>query len=268
VTWAWRSRPRGPRSRISGTEILYRHRISNSGPSVSHDVTFRDNLPQGTSFVSAYVDVEGGTGGVPLACTISQPINQVLCPLGDVVPTGATPIVILVTVRIGASVPDGTALTNSAELVSDTPDPYAPNSSDAVTVNAIARSDVEVIMAADGETYKASGSVVYTITVRNNGPSDAQGVVMTDNLPVIKQDRVIWFPGSPTCSKPQGATLLTCNLGTIAAGASKKVTVIVVFKGNRGLIENTGEATSVTTDPLLGNNSSTVGVWVGNLPKP
>ncbi|HSP54091.1 MAG TPA: hypothetical protein VLS25_00755, partial [Dehalococcoidia bacterium] len=255
-------------SPVSGTDILYTYHISNAGPSVAHDVTFRDNLPAGTSFVSAYVDHEGGTGGVPLACTINQPTNQVVCPLGTIPPTGATPIVIFVTVHIASNVPNGAALTNSADLVSDTPDPYAPGSTDSVTVNAIAIADIIVTKTSDADVYKSSGTVTYRIAVHNSGPSDAQGVVMTDNLPLIKQDRVIWLPGAPTCTKPAGGTLLTCNLGTIPNGGTKTVTVIVVYKGSRGWIDNTANVTTTTTDPDSGNNSSTRSVLIGTLPKP
>ncbi|HSP55339.1 MAG TPA: DUF11 domain-containing protein [Dehalococcoidia bacterium] len=254
---------------IAGTDILYEYRISNNGPSVSRNVTFRDNLPMGTSFVDAFLDVTGGTGGVPFPCTISQPINQVFCPLGDIAPTNGVPVIIRVTVHIASNVLNGTALTNGADvLLTDTPDPNAANSEDAVTVVAIARADIMVTKTSDADAYKSSGTVTYKIAVHNNGPSDAQGVVMTDNLPLIKQDRVIWLPAAPTCTMPAGGTLLTCNLGTIPNGGTKNVTVIVVFKGSRGWVDNTANVTTTTTDPDSGNNSSTRTVLIGTLPKP
>ena len=256
-------------SPIAGTDIHYEYQVSNDGPSVARDVTLRDFLPGGISFISAQVDYEGGLGGVPLPCDVTVGSNAVFCPLGDVAPTDGVPIIVFINVHIAANVPDGTVLTNHADvLLTDTPDPDPANNSDEAAVTVQTRADVEVSKTADADTYKASGFVIYTIWVSNNGPSDAQGVVMTDDLPVLKKDRVMWFPGSPPCSKPAGGTLLTCNLGTIAAGDAKRVVVAVNYKGNRGLIENTAEATSATTDLSIGNNSSTVGVWVGVLPKP
>jgi hypothetical protein len=44
--------------------------------------------------------------------------------------------------------------------------------------------------------------------------------------------------------------------------------VITVYKGNRGLVNNTADVTSTTTDPVPGNNSSTASVLIGTLPKP
>jgi uncharacterized repeat protein (TIGR01451 family) len=256
---------------VAGTDILYEYLISNNGPSVSRDVTFRDNLPTGTSFVDAFVDVEGGTGGVPLPCTISQPINQVLCPLGDIALTDGVPVIIRVTVHIAASVPNGTLLTNDADvLLTDTPDPNTANSQDDVTVVVQTIADVMVTKTSDADVYKSSGTVTYTLAVHNNGPSDAQGVVLTDKLQIIKQDRVIVFSPLPaTCVKvPGGVYDLRCNLGTIAAGATKTVKVIVIFKGSRGVVTNTADVTTTTTDLYLDNNTSTKVVLVGSLPKP
>jgi len=256
-------------SPVAGTDILYEYQLSNNGPSVSRDVTFRDNLPAGTSFVDAFVDVEGGTGGVPLACTISQPINQVLCPLGDIALTDGVPVIIRVTVHIAANVLAGTSLTNAADvLLTDTPDPNLANSQDDVTVIVLTRADLVITKTSDADIYKASARVIYMLTIRNDGPSDAQNVVVTDNLPVIKQDRLFWVPASPICTKPAGGTLLTCNLLKIPAGATRQVMVSVIFKGSRGIVDNTADVTSATVDPDLSNNSSTKTILVGSLPKP
>lgn len=251
---------------IAGTDILYTYHVSNHGSSNSLDVTFRDTLPAGVQFIDAHVDLEGGVGGL-LACALDIAINQIVCPLGIVPPTDGVPIIIEVNVHIAANVPDGTLLTNSADLLTDTPDPDLANNTDAVTVAVQTQADVEVIKTADADTYKASGTVIYTIEAVNHGPSDAQGVVITDDLPLEKRDRVVFF--SPIiCTKPAGSTLLTCSLGTIPAGGSASVTVVVVYKGNRGLIHNTADVTATTTDPVVGNNSSTASVLIGTLPKP
>jgi hypothetical protein len=111
-------------------------------------------------------------------------------------------------------------------------------------------------------------AVAYTLTVHNNGPADAQNVVVTDDLPLTKQDRAIWMPGSPTCSKPPGGTLLTCNLGTVPAEGTRTITVIIVFKGSRGMVSNTASVATTTTDYNPVNNTSTKLIQVGSLPKP
>jgi hypothetical protein len=93
---------------------------------------------------------------------------------------------------------------------------------------------------------------------------------VTDNLPLRSSDRVVVFPGTAgnVCTRPPGSTLLTCNMGTIKAGTNKFVIVVVIYKGNRGIVSNTADATTTTFDFDLANNSSTKLVLVGQPPKP
>jgi hypothetical protein len=42
--------------------------------------------------------------------------------------------------------------------------------------------DLEIVKTSDSSVYKSSATVAYTLTVHNNGPADAQNVVVTDNL--------------------------------------------------------------------------------------
>jgi hypothetical protein len=104
--------------------------------------------------------------------------------------------------------------------------------------------------------------------VTNNGPSDAQGVVVVDDLPIRHNDRVFW--SNPfSCTKPADSTTLTCNIGTVGAGETKVVTrIIVQFRGSRGIVSNTADVSTTTFDPNLVNNSSTLEVLIGKLPKP
>jgi uncharacterized repeat protein (TIGR01451 family) len=251
---------------ITGTNITYRLEVENLGPSVSRDVSLHDVLPAAMEFLGAFADVEGGTGGVPLPCDVTAGTNEIDCPLGDISPTNGVPVVILINVHIRADVPDGTTLTNDAGLLTDTPDPVPGNNSDTAPVMVLARADVQVIKSSDADIYKPSSRITYTITVTNNGPSDAQDVVVTDNLPLeSKRDRVGVFPFNGCTIS---GTLVTCSLGTIAAGASKSFQIFIVAKGNRGLIDNTAEVTTSAVDPDLTNNSDTKTVRVGTLPKP
>jgi uncharacterized repeat protein (TIGR01451 family) len=102
---------------IAGGNLHYELEVRNLGPSVSRDVTLRDFLPAGVEFLGAYVDLEGAAGFGPLACTLALGSNTLYCPLGNVPLTGAAPIFVFIDVRIGPAVPDGTMLTNNADLV-------------------------------------------------------------------------------------------------------------------------------------------------------
>ncbi len=252
---------------IAGTDISYRYTVENLGPSVSRDVTLRDVLPAEMEFLEAFIDVEGGTGGVSLPCTVTDGTNELTCPLGDIAPTNGVAVVVTVNVHIRADVPDGALVTNSADvLLTDTPDPDLANNTADAPITVLARADVAITKASDKDIYKPSTLITYTITVVNNGPSDAQDVVVTDDLPLeTKRDRVAVFPFNGCTIS---GTLVTCSLGTIAAGASKSFQIFIIAKGNRGLINNTANVTTSTVDPDLSNNSDTKTVRVGTLPKP
>jgi uncharacterized repeat protein (TIGR01451 family) len=94
-------------------------------------------------------------------------------------------------------------------------------------------------------------NIVYTLTVTNNGPSTATGVVVTDILPA----NTTYVSNS--CGAAFAAGTVTWNVGSLApaAAASCDITVTVTAPG---AIVNTATATSTSTDPTPGNNSSTI----------
>ena len=90
----------------------------------------------------------------------------------------------------------------------------------------------------------------------NNGPSDAQNVVMVDQLPLDPNKIVYVFDtGSGACSYDQPAHDVNCNFGTLAAGASRSVDIIVDVRGSVGTIANIATVATTTSDPNTGNNT-------------
>ena len=61
-------------------------------------------------------------------------------------------------------------------------------------------------------------SLLYVLTVRNTGPSDAREVVVTDTLPV-------GFTPTSISSSQGGCSALPCTLGTLGAGGSASVSI-------------------------------------------
>jgi uncharacterized repeat protein (TIGR01451 family) len=95
-------------------------------------------------------------------------------------------------------------------------------------------------------------SLTYTITVTNNGPDTAAGVVVTDALPA----GVTFVSASPSQGTCSGTTTVTCDLGSLGAGASATVTIVVT--PTRGTtLSNTASVTGAETDPDTANNSAT-----------
>lgn len=93
---------------------------------------------------------------------------------------------------------------------------------DTGTVDPPGTADLVVEKSADRPAVDAGGTVSYTIEVRNEGTAEARDVVVTDVLPA----------GTTLTSASGGCTALgrtvTCALGSVAAGATRSVTLGVV----------------------------------------
>src|SRR5262249_22531150 len=104
-------------------------------------------------------------------------------------------------------------------------------------------------------------NVTYTITVVNNGFSDAQSVTLSDTLPtgetLVSQSQT----SGPAFTPGGSGNSINDTIATLAAGASASFTVMAhvspsVLEG--AALKNTATVSSSTTDPTSGNNSSTV----------
>ncbi|HEY3766942.1 MAG TPA: metallophosphoesterase [Gaiellales bacterium] len=73
------------------------------------------------------------------------------------------------------------------------------------------------------DTVQADSATSYTVTVTNPGTTDQTNVVLTDNPPSAGA-AVSASPSTGSCS---GTGPITCNFGTLAAGASATLTVNV-----------------------------------------
>ncbi len=110
--------------------------------------------------------------------------------------------------------------------------------------------DLSVTKTDEPDPVTAGNNVTYTVTVTNNGPDQADNVILSDPLPG-GVTLVSATPSQGSCD-----TTVSCNLGNIAGGGNASVT-IVVTTGGAGLLSNTVNVESDTSDPVSGNNSAT-----------
>lgn len=236
----------------AGTALTYTIVVKNNGPAVATGVRMHDMLPLQESLLSS--SISGGTG---VCALLALPPNVLSCSLNDLSP-GAS-VTVHVTVMISRSVPDGTVLANIATVGTTATDVVPANDAAVELTTIAATADLAIAKTSDADVYKASSTVKYTLTVTNNGPSDAQGVVITDNLPDTKQANYSFDTGG--CVRAN--LVLTCLVGTLGAGQSRSIDVYVVVKGSKGQVANNGVVSSSTFDPQLANNSSTKVVLIG-----
>jgi hypothetical protein len=97
----------------------------------------------------------------------------------------------------------------------------------------------------------------------NECSSDAQDVEVVDTLPLSPDTKkVIYEFDTAGCSHDSSTNVLTCPFGTLAAGDSMTFDVHIHTKGNLGVITNTAEVFSSTTDPDSSSNVTTTDVNV------
>jgi len=118
-----------------------------------------------------------------------------------------------------------------------------------------------VLTKSDSPDPVTQGSnLTYTIQVQNNA-APATGVVVTDTLP----SQVDFVSATPSQGTPCDRTgsVVTCNLGNMAAGAT--ATVMIVIQPNKtGTISNTAVVASTPPDTNAANNSDTESTTVAS----
>ncbi|GAA1946624.1 hypothetical protein [Microbacterium deminutum] len=234
---------------IAGGQTSYSVTVTNNGPSTAAAVTVEDLLPEGLTAVS----VASSRGD----CTTDQPVT---CDLGALPGPDASGTLSTATITVIADVAPDVApgsIVNGAVAASATSDPVAANNTGTATTTVSAVADVSVTKTATPVQPAAGEDVTFTVTVSNAGPSVAAGTVLTDALPPGLTLLGVDAPVGVACG---GAPTLTCEIGSVAPGASVVIAVRMNvpsdFDLDTGAV-NTAEVASDTPDPALGNNTAT-----------
>ncbi|MFK7743893.1 MAG: SdrD B-like domain-containing protein [Roseobacter sp.] len=264
---------------IAGETQTFTFVISNAGPQTATNVTFSDTL---TNLVN---NVSGGAGNGIVSisapgATCSSPSaggrSIALTCTGLTVPicSGAACPTFVVEVTPGG---DGGARTNTADVISeDIADPDLTNNESSVGFTVDPRTDMTITKVASPTPVGAGQNLTYVLTAQNenNGLSAADDVEVIDTLPAD----VTFISASPSagaCSTtptPNTTTLagsnnlIECQIGTIANGAQRTVTVVVRPNlATRGIsIDNNASVSTTTTETDATNNSAAVTVPVND----
>src|SRR5439155_109148 len=225
----------GPGTVNAAQNLTYTINATNNGPSDAISVVVRDTLPAGVTFVSAS-DAGSEAGGVvtwPAVATLAN---------------GAS---LSRTVTVTAPVA-GTML-NVARADASTADPDSTNNNGSDPGNRVSTTVHELAdltLAKTGPaTIGAAQDLTYTITVTNNGPSDAATVVVRDELPA----GVTFVSASDAGSEAAGVVTWP-TVPSLANGATLSRTVTVTAPPTGALL-NVARADAATDDPDSTNNN-------------
>ena len=239
---------------VPGQSVTYTITVTNNGPSDAANVNVTDNAPAGTTISSWTAAVTNGSVTLPNTSG-SGNINETITAL----PNGA-----VVTYTVTVAVPSSFSanLTNTATVTSPTPDPN-PGCTTCTTppISAAPSADIVTTKTTGATSYVPGQSVTYTITVTNNGPSDAANVNVVDNAPAgttISSWTAAVTTGSVTLPNTSGSGNINETITALPNGAVVTYTVTVAIpSGFTGSLSNTAAVTSPTPDPTPGCTACT-----------
>jgi uncharacterized repeat protein (TIGR01451 family)/gliding motility-associated-like protein len=225
---------------ITGTNVTFTVTATDDGPSDVFGVQVTDLLPAGYTYVSS--TVSGAT---------TYDNTTGLWDIGNIPFSTSATLTITATVKpnqVGNY--DNTATVTHSNQA----DPNTGNNTAhvATTPNA---ADLVVTKTVDNPTPTIGSNVTFTVTLTNNGPVDATGVVVTD-VPGLSGTGYTYVSVTPGTFNLSGVW----TVGNLASGATLTSTIVATIKPNvpQAAYENTVSVTGNEPDPTPGNNSSTV----------
>ena len=220
---------------IPGTQVSFTVTVVNNGPSDAQNVVVQDPTPAG---LVAPLTTDPPCAGAVLPCN-----------LGTMVMGQSKQFIVTYTVPADYA---GLEVTNVATVIASTPDAISSNNVATSSLPSTPIADLSISKFGPA-TVLAGNELTYTILITNNGPSDAQGVVVADP----GQANLIWQQTSGDCN-----TSFPCNLGTLASGATRSIQVRFLVPSSfpaPGPVTNIVTATS-PTDSTPNSASATTDV--------
>ncbi|MFW6135667.1 MAG: hypothetical protein ACOC7N_02470, partial [Chloroflexota bacterium] len=144
---------------IAGNLLTYLITVTNTGDYVP-SVVLTDTLPDEVAYGSATGECAYDLASHMVTCTVS--------------PTGTDSLSATVDIYVTVDPSTRGTITNTVAVSGDT---------DIELTTVYAEADLAVSKSDDPDPVTAGEALTYTVSVTNNGPSDATGVTVTDTLP-------------------------------------------------------------------------------------
>ena len=226
---------------VRGSTGTYTLTVSNiGGTATSGTSTVTDTLPAGLTPTAA--------SGAGWTCTIVA--QTVTCTSTAVVASNASFPSISITVSVAQSAV--TPVTNTA-TVSGGGEVNTANDTATDLTNVVSSADIAVTKIASSGTVTVGSNVNFTITVTNNGPSDATGVQITDTMsPGLSY--VSSVPSQGTYTSGTGLW----DIGAMASGASVTLTLTARVTTTGSLANTAIKTRENEPDPVASNDSASV----------
>ncbi len=232
-----------------GGSVTYTITANDAGPSNAPSATVADTFPASLTCTWTCVGAGGGT------CTASGSGN-----IGDTVnlPSGGS-VTYTASCTISAAATGSLSNTATVAAPAGVTDPAPGNNSATDTDSLGASADLSITKTDGVTTATPGGSVTYTITASNAGPSNAAGATVADTFPASLT--CTW-----TCVGAGGGTCTASGSGNVndtvnlpAGGSVTYTASCTISAAATGTLSNTATvaAPAGVTDTNPGNNSAT-----------
>ncbi|PSR54393.1 hypothetical protein AHMF7605_13170 [Adhaeribacter arboris] len=236
-----------------GDNLHYVVTVENLGPDKATNVALTETFPIGfLSIIKTSVNTGIYTQNVSVDPTSTY--SQNIFTIGDLGVNEKAILTIDARIIKNGRITNTALITNNAVL-----DPAGLNNKATVVTDAgaVPLVDLQIIKKANGSTVTLGNEVTYTLTARNNGPTNATGVVVTD---VLSTD--LKFVRASSEGQFDASTgTYNWIIGSLAAGEEKSVTLTAIPL-IAGQIANSAIITGNQLDLISGNDYSEVVICV------
>ncbi|MDG5469598.1 DUF11 domain-containing protein [Deltaproteobacteria bacterium IMCC39524] len=237
-----------------GDTITWTITIQNNGPNQATSVVVTDLLPDGVTYVTSKGKVvHTVTQGTFNDSAGTWDVGTLETP--PTTPYSAT-LTFDTTVDTGTT---GETIVNNAFITgADQADPEDSNNVASEYI-AVGGTDLGITKTVNDITPNVGQDIVYTLTVTNNGPSDASNVIVNDLLP----PELDYVSHTPTATNYNSATGVW-DIGSLNNGSSTTldITATVLNEDDNLEITNTAEVSATEADQDTSNNIAAIDITV------
>ncbi len=243
-----------------GSLTTYTVTVTNNGPSFGTNVVLTDVFPAPGSTPSAVFSYQGAltvnTGGTCTEPATGATGGTIRCtfPVLASNQTATVSYQMRAESIIGAGLNSGTLPSRASVSVTETETLLANNVAveNSTTNRGSVATDLQITKTAGATAVTRGGSIVYSLSVLNNGPLATSSAQVVDTLPAG-----LTFVSAPSCAA--AGNTVSCDVGALAVGATR--TFVVTATLDNAFV-GTSVANTATVnapgDTVPGNNSSSV----------
>ena len=222
---------------IIGKTVIWVISVTNNGPDNAYNVKVTDNLPNSLKFISSSDPVNyNPISGIWTIGTLNNGKNIILTITTKVIKEGE--------------------ITNIATVNSNSNDTNKANNKANKTIKVNPIVDLIITKISNKKTVYIGDKIVWTIKVKNNGPSKALNVYVTDKLP-----QGFKYISSSTKKGSYNKNTGKWNIGNLSCGES--VILEIITKATKiGNYTNIASVNNTINDTNSSNNMDNVTVNV------